>query len=145
MLKVCECYDRWGVSSPDCEWGFDAKHGNEIYCNPCKPVAQRARVLQAVHKFRGKDLNALVESTDREWLASWIDVTCSCCGKKGVPTFNRFLCYECWIEPEEIRHEVTNSPKVRPLHYEEPLPNGNVKTYSSKDYTQEQLQALLQQ
>lgn len=149
MLRVCECFDRWGESSPDCEWGFEPRHGNEIYCRACKPVAQRARIRAAVQRFRGTTkLEELVESTDREWTATWIDVRCGACGEKGVPTFNRTLCYACWSEGAPTVHVVHPQDNCKHGSHMDMTPrddqlHGKVKHFSSEDYTQEQLRAIL--
>lgn len=154
MFKVCECYDKWNECSEDCEWSFDAQHASEIYCPACKPIARKARIRQAVQKHRGKNLDELLDSTEIQCLAVWIDKVCTCCGRKGVPTFNRFLCWDCWkaasydsypippdIEVELSRMEQDYERLITDSNYEEP---GPVIIYSSEDYTQEQLRELLQ-
>lgn len=145
-FRVCQCYDKYGESSPECEWGFTATHNREIYCDACKPIAKKIRVRQAVarHRADNPNLEVLTESTDREWLASWIDKTCTCCRSKGVPTFNRFLCYNCWTNADYIEY-ATSEPQrvVMESSYEEEPPSA-VIVYSSKDMTQDELKALLQ-
>lgn len=97
-IKVCQCFNNWGKESPDCEIGFTPSNPNEQYCDACKPIAVKARVAFNVMRYRQRKEQSghLLDITRPDWTACWIDRVCTCCGTKGVPTFNRFLCIRCW-------------------------------------------------
>lgn len=139
--KVCRAFDRYGLVSPDCEWLFKPKSGRQIYCEPCQVLIQREQNRLRVEKCRGKiTLDYILSTHDYVWKASWIEKRCSCCGEKGVPTFNRFLCYPCWSTHTEMVYE---APFIKEDREHAAEDHGPVKQYSSRDYTQEELQAIL--
>jgi hypothetical protein len=146
--KVCEAFDNYGDSHPDCEWLFRKKARNEKYCDPCKALVRRIQVKQAVDKHRDV-VQDIDDVTDITWLASHIDLECGCCGKKGVPIQHRTLCIPCHtsdearaIENNEVNTSMPawNYSRVTDPYHE---PNGEVKHYSCEDMTQEQLREIL--
>jgi hypothetical protein len=145
--KVCEAFDNYGESAPECEWLFKKRSRNEKYCDSCKALVRRIQVKQAVDKHRNivRDID---DVTDIVWYASHIDLLCTCCGNKGVPIQHRCLCIACHTSDEARAIEHGDTDRYMPTwnytkHYEEESPHGQVKQYSCKDMSQEQLQEIL--
>jgi hypothetical protein len=68
-----------------------------------------------------------------------------------VPTFNRFLCWYCWKEasyiehalPYEVEQELNEQDRDFANFDTDYIEPGPVTVYSSKDYTQDELQSIL--
>jgi hypothetical protein len=146
-VKICQCYHTWGKESEDCEVGFDAKHPNEQFCDPCKPIAQLARVAYSVQMYRQRKKQAGYDYdiTLPDWKASWIDRKCTCCGVRGVPTFNRFLCITCWTSYADGDYtlHLTEKNEISWAEYDESP--SHVRTYGSWQYTQKHLWKLVRE
>lgn len=150
--RVCRCYDHYGESSEDCDWLFRPRHGRQIYCGPCGKIADRLRRRNHMRRKRSSlfDSNpeVYIDSASVRWEASWIDRECTHCGCKGVPTFNRYLCFECWTGVARNYDEYNVSAKSKLSRKTVCIKrikegNGEVKVYSADNYTQEELQAIL--
>ncbi len=145
MRKICQCYHNWGVESPFCEIQFKTKHPNEQYCDSCKHIARRARVARNVARFRQRQKQAAydLDVTMPDWIACWIDRVCTCCGIRGVPTFNRFLCMLCWetyADADYALHVSMEGEISWTQHDESP---SKVTHYNDWNYTQVKLWALV--
>lgn len=145
MHKICQCHNNWGNESGNCEVGFVSKHPNEQYCDPCKPIATKARVAYNVARYRQRKKQAgyMQDVTNPEWTACWIDRECTCCGVNGVPTFNRFLCIKCWemYADGDYTLHVNLDGRVTYANYDESP--GRVRWYSGKTYHQADLWSLI--
>ena len=158
--KVCECFDRYGESHPDCEWLFTKKHRNERHCDPCKKMAHYLRRRNAQRRYKKITTMAGLEALTFTWLASHIDLECGNCGQKGVPIQNRVLCVPCFTSPEAREmaagaisnipskhlhnHDLISEHMVEldsfELNYQEP---SVVHIYKDKNTSQERLQKLV--
>lgn len=145
MHKICKCYHTWGKESDDCMVGFVAKFPNEDFCDPCKSIARKARVAYNVSRYRQRQKHAGYEHdiTNPDWTGCWIDRVCSCCGVKGVPTFNRFLCIRCWETYADGDYSVGVSMDGDITWTEYDESPSKVKVYSSKYKSQYDLWALV--
>lgn len=142
---MCHCYHNWGKESGSCHVAFETKHPNEQYCDPCKPVAQRARVAFNVKMYRQrkKQEGYDYDATMPHWEACWIDRVCTCCGIRGVPTFNRFLCMICWETYADADYtlHVSMDGDITWAEYDESP--GAVIHFNDWNYTQVKLWALV--
>lgn len=143
--KQCECQDRFGVSSPDCTGEF-VPHKfarKQVYCSPCKATAKRAYYRDRVKTTKYKRRGMALAATNKK---------CTICKRRPVHSANRFLCYHCWIGDAStgmgIWEEANNKNNVleacdRAIEKSKREIQKQVVLYSPDDYTQEELQQLI--